>query len=372
MTFNDILLNPFLSIPRNWVELGYKSYFEFILDEGQKYTEIIGELDDFNFGEDKIIGDLSKKSLQSAVQRFYDAIINILKAHLNEGSPYKAYKIFDDSFGIKDGKVSVLRQLGFYLDYKGLYPSAYRIRYVNNPSLDEMFHVPFEKRHKIESYRYSIPGFPTLYLSNSIYLAFQELDCPNYDNLYAVKLQQRSQRMYESLLDMRNQPSYDQDAYKFKYLARWFLVMACSVKVGFPNEPFRPEYILPQITLQWVKNNMRSGEKIILGVCYPSSKINVNIEGFRGQFYNVALPIQLANNSGHCEILKSKFCLTQPLLFKDGLTQNVKATRQSEVISINFSGAQMDYINTDFGKIEEVLACDPFNKYYLVGETKLD
>ncbi len=371
MTFNEILSNPFLNTPRNWIKLGYHSYIECIVEEGLKYIKLIEELDDFNLGEDKLLGNLTKQSLLDSVKRFYEVLLKTLEAYLNEGSPYRAYKIFDDSFGIKDGIINSSRQLGFFIEYKGLFPYAYRLRYVNNPNLDQMFHIPFEMRQKVHSYRYSIPGFPTLYLSNSIFMAFQELSCSDYDNLYVVKIRQRSIQESETLLDMRNEPLSNQNVHKFKYLARWLLIMASSVKVGFPNEPFRHEYIIPQITLQWVKNNMLSGSKKILGVCYASSKLNMNIEGFRGYFYNVALPIQVANKFGYCEILKAKFCLTQPISFNHALAQNVTAKRQSEAIAINLNGAQVDYINTDFGKIEEVLECDPFNQYYLVGGTKL-
>ena len=33
----------------------------------------------------------------------------------------------------------------------------------------EMFHIPFEKRHLVDSQRYSIPGYPILYLAGSFF-----------------------------------------------------------------------------------------------------------------------------------------------------------------------------------------------------------
>ena len=91
--------------------------------------------------------------------------------------------------------------------------------------------------------------------------------------------------------------------------------------------------------------------------------------GFIGELYNVALPVQLANKFGHCEILKPKFWLTKPISFKDVLSQNITAKRQSQAIAIGLNNTQEDYINPDFGKIEEALEQDPFNEYFLVGET---
>lgn len=372
MTFNESLSDKFLSIPRDWMELGYKSYFDCVEGEGLKYIKFIESIEEFDLGQNAILGALDKQSLLQVVKEFYSSLMRVLSEYLDKGSPHLAYKAFDESFGIRDNIISTPRQLGFFLDYKDMFPYAYRLRSVTNPSIDEMFHVPFHKREKISSFRYSIPGYPTLYLSNCIYLAFRELNCPNYDDLYAVKIQQRFSSQRESLLDMRNQPLFFQDEYKYKYLARWLLIMSCSVIVCYPKEPFRPEYIIPQITLQWVKNNMLSGNNKILGVCYSSSKIDMDKGGFIGEFYNVALPIQLANKFGHCEMLKSKFWLTKPISFKDVLSQNINAKRQSQAISINLNGTQVDYINTDFGKIEEALEQAPFNEYYFVGETKLD
>lgn len=45
--------------------------------------------------------------------------------------------------------------------------------------LGDMFHVPFEKRHLIPTSRFSLPGLPCLYLANSIYTCWEELDRPN-------------------------------------------------------------------------------------------------------------------------------------------------------------------------------------------------
>lgn len=91
--------------------------------------------------------------------------------------------------------------------------------------------------------------------------------------------------------------------------------------------------------------------------------------GFIGELYNVALPFQLANKFGHCEILKSKFWLTKPISFNDVLSQNITAKRQSQAIAIGLNNTQEDYINADFGKMEEALEQDPFNEYFLVAET---
>ena len=52
----------------------------------------------------------------------------------------------------------------------------------------ELLHIPFELRGKITNQRYSVTGFPCLYLSTSLYQAWEELRRPNIMNIYAVAI----------------------------------------------------------------------------------------------------------------------------------------------------------------------------------------
>ncbi len=371
MTFNDLLFDSFLNIPRNWCELGYDTYLECVTAEGQAYIHLIEKVEDFNFGNDEFLGDMSKTNLLQTVKSFYKVIIDVLNIYLKDGSPHKAYMLFDDQFKIVDSNINNPRQLVYFLEFCSLYPEYYRLRNEKCIEINEMFHVPFEKRHKIHSFRYSIPGYPTLYLSNSIYLAYQEMGSPEFDNLYACKIIHRTHNDRESLLDMTNRPLFPETFYQFKYLSRWLLIMACSSKVGFPDDPFKPEYILSQITFQWVKNNMSTGGKKILGICYPSSRINTSLAGYKGFFHNVAIPIKMSAQKGYCEILKAIFCLTRPISFEGALTHDIQTLQQGQVISINENGSSIEYINTVYGKIEYLLSQKPFSNTFTVDEKVL-
>ena len=56
----------------------------------------------------------------------------------------------------------------------------YRMRSADNytqyakNTKDEMYHIPFNKRYLIGNERYSLTGFPTFYLSSSIYSCWEE------------------------------------------------------------------------------------------------------------------------------------------------------------------------------------------------------
>ena len=56
----------------------------------------------------------------------------------------------------------------------------YRVRQTKSPKLEkeDIFHIPFEDRHKVPSHRYSIPGLPCLYLCGSLYACWEELGPP--------------------------------------------------------------------------------------------------------------------------------------------------------------------------------------------------
>ena len=46
-----------------------------------------------------------------------------------------------------------------------------------------MFHIPFNKRGKVETQRYSAPGYPCLYLGSSVNACWEELGQPRFDDM---------------------------------------------------------------------------------------------------------------------------------------------------------------------------------------------
>ena len=149
--------------------------------------------------------------------------------------------------------------------------------------------------------------------------------------------------------------------------------MACSIKTGYPSSPFKAEYILSQIIFQWAKNNMNIGARKIIGVCYSSTYINNRSENFHGYFYNTAIPIQQSCENGYCEVLTDKFCLTQPIAFHEALKFEKEVEQQGQVKSLDLFGFKVDYVATDFGKIEQVLSEKPYSDlYFVTGESVIN
>lgn len=372
MKLDELLKHHLMVLPKNWKALGYTSYYECVVNEGRNFLKLLEELDETeDYGESQFIGKLSKHYLISVSRDYYTMVIKALQCYLNNGNPHETYNVINSCM-IDENKIPNHKPLIFYLEFDNIYPRLYRLRKKQGEvCLGDIFHVPFEFRHNINSNRYSIPGYPTLYFSNSIFLAYKELGEPDYDDLYVSKFYHSGYfNPSETLLDMTSQPWWNDYESKFKFIARWILIMACNVKVGFPDSPFKPEYIIPQIIFQLAKNNITIGSRKIIGVKYSSTKIANNGKGFKGYFYNTAIPINQSKKNGYCDKLAKQFCMTLPINFHKALEYSEEVTIQGQVKLIEINGVSVEYEKTDFGKIEQVLSTTPYSDLYYVNGHK--
>ncbi len=94
MKLKELLQHPMLILPKNWKSLGYSSYYTCVLEEGEKYIKLLGELDESELhGRHQFIGEISKESLISVSRSFLKMVCDILQCYLEEGNPHKAYNI---------------------------------------------------------------------------------------------------------------------------------------------------------------------------------------------------------------------------------------------------------------------------------------
>ena len=117
----------------------------------------------------------------------------------NEGSPSQAYNAFSDGIALLEP------YLYFRIRERVKYPEniyLFRVRASRNKYLSkkEIFHIPFEERGKVNNQRFSIDGFPCLYLGSSIYVCWEELNRPNFDNLFISKFKLKTKR--PNILDL--------------------------------------------------------------------------------------------------------------------------------------------------------------------------
>ena len=160
----------------------------------------------------------------------------------------------------------------------------YRMRKIDKPehpndSRIEFFHVPFSKRYLMGTYRYSIPGYPSLYGSSTLYGCWEEMGREDVTEYGYAALKTTNAIQFLDLrwrFDSELTANEDQLA---AYILRLPIIIACSMQVQHAADKFVPEYIFPQQIFQWLISKLRKDTKnkarTTLGVIYSSTKHDV-------------------------------------------------------------------------------------------------
>lgn len=246
----------------------------------------------------------------------------------------------------------------------------YRVRTSSNKTLrrEELFHIPFEIREKVSTQRYSIPGLPCLYVADSIFVCWEEMGRPNIDSLHVSRVdlsQSKLKFLYfnTSSNDMWKQcfSGKNKDGrllnLLISFLCYWPMLTACSLIVKKQDEVFKPEYIIPQLLLQWVVSEQR-----IDGVVYKSNRIKVSNHNM-GSFQNVVIPVRKIQGRGFCPDLRKKIKLTNPISYQlleiagsKGLQSVIELSDLRRAMYIELiEGEKAIYSETVFGKLETKL-----------------
>lgn len=167
-------------------------------------------------------------------------------------------------------------------------------------SYEDLLHIPFQLRGKITNQRYSICGYPCLYISTSLYQTWEELRRPYLQYLYAVAMRFTKSL---SIFDMRLMRDIMSEKQLRCYLQRLPLIIACSVKVRNDKDSFKPEYIIPQTLLHTIKKER------IDGILYSSIRTKITFynkkqwEDF-SKNENIVIPVRSNPQKGLCEQLQ--------------------------------------------------------------------
>lgn len=202
-----------------------------------------------------------------------------------------------------------------------------------------VFHTPYNLRSKVSTSRYSIAGYPSLYLGTSLELCCEELQynpCRGYviaskfkidrnveNNDTAISVIELSLKPQDFLNRINHTESNRRifDEIKLRdttirtaYLLWYPLIAACSFIRTNKNHPFAAEYIVPQLLMQWVRNEMT--KKIhnsyvqLIGIRYFSCAS----EKASDMGFNYIFPVsgkQLSHEKPYCPILAKAFLLTK-------------------------------------------------------------
>ncbi|PEK86903.1 RES domain-containing protein [Bacillus mycoides] len=287
----------------------------------------------------------------------------------HNGYPDKAYK------ELKIGIDTFLKKPGYLENVFSIEEDQrkflYKMRVGSNHtySSEEMFHIPYEKRGLVKTNRYSIPGLPCVYLGSSPLTCWEELNKPDLNtvqtslfisnNLAFLDISTPPAAIIDrlNLLFTLNCHADMEKTYKElkSYIVMLPLIATCSIRVKNANDQFKPEYIVPQLLLQWIRQSNYDG------ICYFSTKIKKYGLGNIPFYRNYAFPVQERKAEGHCQTLRSKFgIITDAVpwqmfqLYKGSplATPNTERTH-TELEFVD--GMSLKYMNTDFSCLETFL-----------------
>lgn len=204
-----------------------------------------------------------------------------------------------------------------------------------------VFHTPYNLRSKVSTSRYSIAGYPSLYLGTSLELCCAEIHADPYKDLTIAALFKLEQTIEYTNTNIRvvelgvkpqdflfiqsdnetsrryiSQALTENARVRSAYLLWYPLIAACSFIRINKNDPFAAEYIIPQLLMQWVRSEIDSSENSeydqLIGIRYFScASVKASNMGF-----NYVFPTSGKQKSAelpYCSVLAKAFRLTSPV-----------------------------------------------------------
>ena len=179
----------------------------------------------------------------------------------------------------------------------------------------DMFHIPLDKRGLVETQRFSVPGYPCLYLAHRVYGCWEEMGRPAFGTVMVSKFE--TQQEFK-LLDLRVPSKEDWEKDLVRCLLMFPLVIASMVQVSNSKDKYKPEYLIPQLLTEWVISKNRESKKgeEILGIMYTSAQKNDDFLYPDDSYDNYAIPVlKPLSSKKYCNGLKDYFKLTAPTYY---------------------------------------------------------
>lgn len=380
--------SPDVLLPRAGYDPAKGTFDTFLRQTFDKYLQHVSAIDDMEFPSIRT----AIRNSRDKIEHLSGKIVEAVKHYLG-GYPYPAYKEIEDalkSIAIERlfSRISQSNRAGgfpgeaeFLLECI-LHPPLYRVRAERTlandkrPARRDIFHVPFDQRHKVGNQRYSIAGLPCLYLGSSIWICWEELNRPELDSIWISRFRLSTEvtvldfqfppalawHLFGAGLTVKNSqghalPQEFRDRFDERFIASyvlcWPLIASCSVRVQSRIGSFFPHYIVPQMVLQWVTK-----EKRVNGIRYFSTRTAPReVDTYAHCSY--VFPARNICGSGYCSELQKQFLLTAPISWE--FLQNVDIHRSNfgpsnADAAVNLSDDfRVRYASTGFFKAEQTL-----------------
>ena len=287
------------------------------------------------------------------IKQVCDWLKKAVKHYLN-GFPSKSYSSFKRAMTILMGnplkiyQKSVMEQFDKPTDNYYDELKLFRVVSVNDNkpySRTRIFHTPYNLRSKVSTSRYSIAGYPSLYLGTTLALCCEETHINSDHNFALASLFQLERSIEYSntnirVIELGVKPQdflnlEDTNESRERHISRdllmdsdirsayllWYpLIASCSYIRIDKSDPFAAEYIIPQLLMQWVRNEIGSkkgGKRDqLVGIRYFScASVRASEMGF-----NYVFPTSGKQKSAelpYCSVLLKAFRLTSPVYINE-------------------------------------------------------
>ena len=200
----------------------------------------------------------------------------------------------------------------------------------------ELFHIPFEKRGRVTSQRYSIPGLPCLYFGETLYGCWVELGKPPLDQMYYSRFSATGSPLIKvvdldyDLCDLVDRGDHIEKVVPesdgtytlmdgpgggwISKIVWWPLLAACSLLRYDPKQSFHEEYLMPHLFMEYLLHEER-----LAGVRYFSCRGQLGARSRRqvkSALMNIAIPTRKQALAGFCSDMVSAFHMTDPLSWR--------------------------------------------------------
>lgn len=294
---------------------------DIVEDFNTRCTQYLNILEDFKkHNQTRLKIDL----LIKRVKRIQDGITTSLQEFL-AGDIKKAYDNFEETFSDPLINKHIQRITIPLREICNIEQPLYRVRKSEKPLIDreDIFHIPFSKRHLVNAQRYSVAGLPCLYLGSSLYVCWQEMNKPDFDKLYISSFITRDRKSKvlnfvphlkaKTNITYKNEAEVTESNYiKSSYMVLWPLILSCSYIKTHESSSFTQEYIIPNLLMQWIS---RRSQSPISGIAYSSTRMKKSRDSKLS--INVVFPPKATYKqtilNEYCPRLSSLFEFTPPV-----------------------------------------------------------
>ncbi|GAB1779561.1 hypothetical protein PMEGAS67_50380 [Priestia megaterium] len=304
-------------------------------------------------------------SIKTAIEYYYEANISeAKKAIANVLKPYIDDKYIvsslDDSPALRGTTRISSNSIGKQYSQAAL--TFFKARPSNeNYSREKFLHIPFNKRGKVTTQRFSIAGVPCMYFGASSYVCWLELGKPISEK-FTISSYEVPKEIKILNLAITKDLVHGFSKQNIDSLVEFFpVVIATSFTVSDNKRQFKSEYIISQLIMQSL------ADFGIDGVAYISKRIEHDTSGASTGNENFPLCVNLAipmkkDNPGIYSKFAKNLRLTEPSNYNDYLIlkpqskgNKISYANLFEQAQVTEKGQKINYNELAYSKFDDYL-----------------